>query len=148
MLKIINNNQSEPNTSYEFVLVFSLKYKNFKNKREVWGRANIPIKWTTENVDENIIVDKWDEELVAKGIELQWDAVFPWDKEEGYMRDKLIDNKFHLVGIYNNISHKYKWIDGDKLVDDYMGIYFTTLTKINYKCENTNPIRFRLMTVL
>ena len=30
----------------------------------------------------------------------------------------------------NNISHKYKWIDGDKLVDDYMGIYFTTSSYI------------------
>ena len=144
--KIENMLQSEGSVAYELVLVFNIKYKD--KERAGWGRAHIPIEWTIENIDENIIVDKWDDELVAKGIELQWDVVFPWDNEQGYEREKIIDAKFELVGVYNNASDKYKWIDGEKIVDDYYNIYFLTIIKSNNNCENLKPLRFRLMNQL
>ncbi len=142
--KIQNNLQSEGPVSYEFVLVFNIKYKD--KERAVWGRAHIPIEWTTESIDESIIVDKWDEELVGK--ELKWDMELPWDKEEGYQREKIIDTKFELVGVYDNASDKYKWIDGAKIVDDFYNIYFVTIIQSNNNCENLKPVRFRLMNLL
>ena len=51
------------------------------------------------------------------------------------------------MGVYNNASDKYKWIDGEKTVDDYYNIYFLTIIKSNNNCENLKPLRFRLINM-
>ena len=119
-----------------------LKYKNNEKVRTVWGKYPIPEEWNSLEIDADIVLEKFSK-YEETGTIISWDIILPWDNDEGFTRDKILNCQPTLIGIYDVDSELYSWLYNEKLEKDHMGIWRVLLTE---DCENSEPIEFKAVS--
>jgi len=127
---------------YDLVMKMELKYKNNEKVRTVWGKYPIPEEWNSLEIDADIVLEKFSK-YEETGTYINWDIILPWDKDEGFTRDKILNCQPTLIGIYDVDIELYSWLYNEKLEEDYMGIWRVLLTE---DCENSEPIEFKVVS--
>jgi hypothetical protein len=128
---------------YDLVMKMEFKYKNNEKVRTVWGKYPIPEEWNSSEIDEDIVLDKF-LKYEETGTIISWDIILPWDNDEGFTRDKILNfQAATLIGIYDVDSEYYSWLHNEELVSDYMGAWRVLLTE---DCENSEPIEFKAVS--
>ena len=128
---------------YDLVMKMELKYKNNENVRTVWGNCPIPEEWNSLEIDADIVLEKFSK-FEETGTMISWDIILPWDNDEGFTRDKIINSQQTLIGIYDVDIDLYSWLYNEKLEDDYMGAWRVLLTE---GCENSEPLEFKIRSI-
>ena len=128
---------------YHLVMKMEIKYKNKEKVRTVWGKYPMPQEWNSLEIDEDIVLDKF-LKYEETGTIISWDIILPWDNDEGFTRDKILNfQAATLIGIYDVDSEYYSWLHNEELVSDYMGAWRVLLTE---DCENSEPIEFKAVS--
>ena len=128
---------------YDLVMKVEVKYKNNENVRTVWGNCPIPEEWNSLEIDADIVLEKFSK-FEETGTMIRWDIILPWDNDEGFTRDKIINSQQTLIGIYDVDIDLYSWLYNEKLEDDYMGAWRVLLTE---GCENSEPLEFKIRSI-
>jgi len=126
----------------KLVMKMELRYKNNEKVRTVWGNCPIPEEWNSLEIDADIVLEKFSK-YEETGTIISWDIILPWDNDEGFTRDKILNCQPTLIGIYDVDSELYSWLYNEKLEKDHMGIWRVLLTE---DCENSEPIEFKAVS--